>query len=191
MPILSSGGRSGLEQRLGRFKRRILSRGQPMDVCFPNEAIPPQSNHSLGRCFRSSSGRSAARRNTGDKVPAGILCRFAGARRGKRYGHTGARNDGTGGAAPLSLENIDVPALICASWSDHGLHTRGSIEGFTRISSRQKWLYTHGRTNGRSITVPRHLSGRSRSSTIFSKEKKTASSNGLASGWRSGGTARM
>jgi putative CocE/NonD family hydrolase len=44
-----------------------------------------------------------------------------------------------------TLENIEVPALICASWSDHGLHTRGSIEGFERISSRQKWLFTHGR----------------------------------------------
>ena len=43
------------------------------------------------------------------------------------------------------LENIEAPALICASWSDHGLHTRGSIEAFERISSRQKWLFTHGR----------------------------------------------
>jgi hypothetical protein len=43
------------------------------------------------------------------------------------------------------LENVEVPALVCASWSDHGLHTRGSIEGFERISSRQKWLFTHGR----------------------------------------------
>ncbi len=43
------------------------------------------------------------------------------------------------------LEDIEVPALVCASWSDHGLHTRGSIEGFERISSRHKWLFTHGR----------------------------------------------
>jgi len=43
------------------------------------------------------------------------------------------------------LENLEVPALVCASWSDHGLHTRGSIEGFLRISSKQKWLFTHGR----------------------------------------------
>jgi hypothetical protein len=43
------------------------------------------------------------------------------------------------------LENIQLPALVCASWSDHGLHTRGSIEGFERISSRQKWMFTHGR----------------------------------------------
>lgn len=45
---------------------------------------------------------------------------------------------------PFPLENIKVPALICASWSDHGLHSRGSVEGFTRISSSEKWMYTHG-----------------------------------------------
>jgi putative CocE/NonD family hydrolase len=43
------------------------------------------------------------------------------------------------------LEQIEVPALVCASWSDQGLHTRGSFEGFARIGSAQKWLYTHGR----------------------------------------------
>ena len=43
------------------------------------------------------------------------------------------------------LEDIHVPALVCASWSDQGLHTRGSFEGFDRIASTQKWLYTHGR----------------------------------------------
>ena len=45
---------------------------------------------------------------------------------------------------PWPLETIDVPALICASWSDQGLHTRGSVEAFLRIASDQKWLYTHG-----------------------------------------------
>jgi predicted acyl esterase len=44
-----------------------------------------------------------------------------------------------------AFENIEVPALVCANWSDHGLHTRGSVEGFERMSSSQKWLYTHGR----------------------------------------------
>ncbi len=43
------------------------------------------------------------------------------------------------------LSNIIVPALICASWSDQGLHTRGSFEGYKKIKSDQKWLYTHGR----------------------------------------------
>ena len=44
-----------------------------------------------------------------------------------------------------ALEEIDVPALVCASWSDQGLHTRGSLEGYERISSPEKWLFTHGR----------------------------------------------
>jgi hypothetical protein len=44
-----------------------------------------------------------------------------------------------------AFELIDVPALVCASWSDHGLHTRGSLLGFEGIGSRQKWLFTHGR----------------------------------------------
>ena len=43
------------------------------------------------------------------------------------------------------LENIEVPALICANWSDHGSHTRGSIAAFEHISSTHKWLFTHGR----------------------------------------------
>ena len=41
------------------------------------------------------------------------------------------------------LEDIDVPALICGSFSDHNLHTEGSFAAFARISSAQKWLYTH------------------------------------------------
>ncbi len=40
---------------------------------------------------------------------------------------------------------IRVPAYIVASWSDQGMHTRGTIEGFRRISSEQKWLEIHGR----------------------------------------------
>ncbi|AEA60153.1 CocE/NonD family hydrolase [Burkholderia gladioli] len=43
------------------------------------------------------------------------------------------------------LENIEVPAYVVASWSDHGLHTRGTLEGFKRISSKDKWLEIHGR----------------------------------------------
>ena len=36
-------------------------------------------------------------------------------------------------AAPLS--RITVPAYVVASWSDQGLHTRGTFEGFTAIGS--------------------------------------------------------
>ncbi len=42
------------------------------------------------------------------------------------------------------LEGIEVPAFVVASWSDHGLHTRGTLEAFKKMSSRQKWLEVHG-----------------------------------------------
>ncbi|MDR1322013.1 MAG: CocE/NonD family hydrolase [Gracilibacteraceae bacterium] len=43
------------------------------------------------------------------------------------------------------LGDIKVPAYVVASWSDHGLHTRGTLEGFKKISSERKWLEVHGR----------------------------------------------
>ena len=43
------------------------------------------------------------------------------------------------------LEEITVPAYVMTSWPDHGLHTRGTLIGFERISSDQKWLEVHGR----------------------------------------------
>ena len=38
-----------------------------------------------------------------------------------------------------------VPAYIVASWTDQGLHTRGTLEAYKGISSSQKWLEVHGR----------------------------------------------
>ena len=43
------------------------------------------------------------------------------------------------------LGRITVPAYVVASWGDQGLHTRGTLEAFKRISSEQKWLEIHGR----------------------------------------------
>ena len=42
-----------------------------------------------------------------------------------------------------AIERIDVPALVCGSFSDHNLHSAGSLDGFRRIGSSHKWLYTH------------------------------------------------
>jgi uncharacterized protein len=36
-----------------------------------------------------------------------------------------------------------VPALICGSFSDNNLHTRGSVRGFEQISSPDRHLHTH------------------------------------------------
>ena len=41
------------------------------------------------------------------------------------------------------VADIDLPMLICASFSDQGLHTRGSFRVFRDARSRRKWVYTH------------------------------------------------
>jgi len=41
------------------------------------------------------------------------------------------------------LEKIEVPMLICASFSDNNLHTRGSFRAFERVSSTDKFAYIH------------------------------------------------
>lgn len=41
------------------------------------------------------------------------------------------------------IDRIQVPMLICASFSDHSLHSRGSFELYRRAASPLKWLYTH------------------------------------------------
>jgi predicted acyl esterase len=43
------------------------------------------------------------------------------------------------------LEAIRVPALICGSFSDQGLHSKGCFDAYMRIRSEHKWLFTHGR----------------------------------------------
>ena len=55
------------------------------------------------------------------------------------------------------LEKITVPAFVTASWTDHGLHTRGTLEGFRRISSAQKWLFVHGRKKWAEYYLPENL----------------------------------
>lgn len=42
-----------------------------------------------------------------------------------------------------NLEAIRVPMLVCGSFSDQCLHSRGSLEAFRRVGSTQKWLWTH------------------------------------------------
>jgi putative CocE/NonD family hydrolase len=41
------------------------------------------------------------------------------------------------------LSKIEVPALICGSFSDNNLHSRGSMRGFEQINSADRHLYTH------------------------------------------------
>jgi predicted acyl esterase len=41
------------------------------------------------------------------------------------------------------LAKVQVPMLVCGSFSDNNLHSRGSIRAFERVGSKQRWLYTH------------------------------------------------
>ena len=43
------------------------------------------------------------------------------------------------------LSKIRVPAFVVASWTDQGLHLRGTLEGFKKMSSADRWLLVHGR----------------------------------------------
>jgi putative CocE/NonD family hydrolase len=51
--------------------------------------------------------------------------------------------DGWWQALAPDLGKITVPALICGSFSDNNLHSRGSFRGFEHVSSDGKFLYTH------------------------------------------------
>jgi predicted acyl esterase len=41
------------------------------------------------------------------------------------------------------LAKITVPMLVCGSFSDNDLHGRGSFRGFERVSSAERFLFTH------------------------------------------------
>src|SRR5262249_53300327 len=49
---------------------------------------------------------------------------------------------------------ITAPALICGSFSDNNLHSRGSIRGWEHISSTNRFLYTH--RGGKWVTFYAH-----------------------------------
>jgi len=43
------------------------------------------------------------------------------------------------------LSQITIPTYVAVSIQDHGLHTRGTINGFQKIASQHKWLELYGR----------------------------------------------
>ncbi len=55
------------------------------------------------------------------------------------------------------LSRITVPALVVASWTDHGLHNRGTLEGFRKISSKEKYLIVHGRKKWQNFYLPESI----------------------------------
>lgn len=55
------------------------------------------------------------------------------------------------------VEDIDIPTYVVASWSDQGLHTRGTIEAFKNIGATQKWLDVHGRKKWEHYHEPQNV----------------------------------
>jgi predicted acyl esterase len=55
------------------------------------------------------------------------------------------------------FEKIVTPAFIVACWGDQGLHARGTLEGFRRISSQDKWLLVHGRKKWAHYYTPENV----------------------------------
>ncbi|GAA3677159.1 CocE/NonD family hydrolase [Arthrobacter ginkgonis] len=55
------------------------------------------------------------------------------------------------------LTQITVPAYVVASWSDHGLHTRGTLEAYRLMSSNEKWLEVHGQKKWRYFYDPSNV----------------------------------
>ncbi|MEX2439612.1 MAG: hypothetical protein WD739_07005 [Actinomycetota bacterium] len=61
------------------------------------------------------------------------------------------------------------------SFSDHNLHTRGSFEGFRRIGSAHRWLYTHRDGKWATYYSPEALAFQERFFARFLKDER----NGL------------
>lgn len=52
------------------------------------------------------------------------------------------------------FSQVKVPAFVGASWSDQGIHTRGTIQGWRLLGSQQKWLLVHGRNKWGTYVSP-------------------------------------
>ena len=53
-----------------------------------------------------------------------------------------------------AVENIDVPTYVVSCWSDHAVHTRGSLSAWNRLGTDQKWLDVHGRNKWAHMYTP-------------------------------------
>lgn len=53
-----------------------------------------------------------------------------------------------------AVERITVPTYVIASWTDHAVHTRGSLSAYMHLGSEQKWLEVHGRNKWARMYAP-------------------------------------
>ena len=53
-----------------------------------------------------------------------------------------------------AVENINIPTYVVACWSDHAIHTRGSLSAYMRLGTEQRWLEVHGRNKWAQMYTP-------------------------------------
>lgn len=83
---------------------------------------------------------------------------------GRERSHRPLRDDWWQSYAP-DLARITVPMLVCASFSDNNLHSRGSFRAFERVGSADRFAYTHRGPSGPPSTAPERGRPRRTSST--------------------------
>ena len=102
---------------VGRLHRRL-----PRPACFPAAFARTASPVVVARTFDAQRGRPTTSGRCRTTHPL--------------------RDDFWRSLAP-DLSAINVPMLVCGSFSDNNLHSRGSIRAFTRGGSTHARLYTH------------------------------------------------
>lgn len=70
---------------------------------------------------------------------------------------------------------IEVPALVVANWGGLGLHLRGTLQGYLRIASRDKWLKVQSGSYFLTFLLPQNVALQRR---FFDRYLK-----GLENGW--------
>jgi predicted acyl esterase len=60
-------------------------------------------------------------------------------------------------ARGVDMARIEVPAYVVCSAGNHGLHTRGTLEAYKAMGSKQKWLEVHGRKEWRHYYTPAEM----------------------------------
>lgn len=63
-------------------------------------------------------------------------------------------DDGYWASKRPDLSAIEIPAYVVASWSDQGLHARGTLAAFEQLSSKHKFLEVHGRKKWETYHAP-------------------------------------
>lgn len=71
------------------------------------------------------------------------------------------------------LSKVRVPAFVIASWSDQGLHTRGTLAAFEQIASDEKFLEIHGRKKWEHFHQPSTFARQRAFFDRFLKEEST------------------